>query len=571
MSSLSLSFSFSLLVSFPSFGFLADAFFHNSCTGDVAKQFQFADCYLPDLADDLPLSEASFLMSHDAATGYLKRKSGLVTNGATNLYTKTQIGGVYKQLDDGARALDVRPKLLTNGTVVLHHGAVPIAISLETLVGDARRWALDNPTELVLILHSNFDYASASDDDDGNDDDNENDNDNGDEDDDAYAPSADTTVEVLSQVYAKMGVTYVECSDIYGLTVGEAKELAALSAPQNDDDGGDDDDDGGNNNDNGGDGNSLQGYLLAMDRHDVYAGSCAKQNWVEESLVTCYTGEDGLLPCTDRKSVLHRRLKNYALQSANNEPTDNSNELGPPASTYYYPLSEIQTIWQVDGISATLGVSHFSSIIDDNSKSHLNARVVDWIYDDAFDAISLLVVDNVRRNGNALTSVLRNRCGQSELSYDQFREHNEDGNGNGNGNRDENEYGNDYGYDIPCGTAVGKPHLRQGKPLTTLSFFATVLVCVVLGLWIAMFLAHYREHYDHAKEVETLERDLQVALDHCGCAEVCASDYASADSHTEAVADPDDSIRSHSTRGSDGGGGDSDSKRDPLMRLPQID
>ena len=93
----------------------------------VARQFQFADCYLPDLADDLLLSEAGFLLSHNAATGYLKRKSGLLTNGATNLYSKNQIGDAYKQLDDGARALDVRPKLLANGTVVLHHGALPIA------------------------------------------------------------------------------------------------------------------------------------------------------------------------------------------------------------------------------------------------------------------------------------------------------------------------------------------------------------------------------------------------------------------------------------------------------------
>jgi len=547
----------------PSFPLAVDAFLHNSCSSDVAKQFQFADCYLPDLADDLPLTEASFLMSHDSATGYLKRTSGLLTNGATNLYTKTQIGDVYRQLNDGARALDVRPKLLSNGTVVLHHGAVPIAVTLERLVGDARKWAVDNPDELVLILHSNFEYSSSSsssNDDDENDGDDD-DKDGGDDDnDDAIVPSADTTVEALAQVYANMGVTYVECSDLYGLTVSEAKELAALSSVTNDDDGNDNDDNHNNDNDEGDGERSGGGYLLAMDRHDIYAGSCAKQNWVEDSLVTCYSNEDDVLSCTDRKSIQHKRLKDYVLASANNEPTDDNNELGPPASTYYYPFNEIQTLWQVDGMSAALGVSHFSSIIDDNTKSHLNARVVDWIYDDAFDSISLLVADHVRLNGNALTSVLRNRCGQSELSYDQFQE---------NDQRDGYNHDN---YNIPCGTSVGKPILRQGKPLSTLSFFATALVCVVIGLWIAVVLAHYRDHHDHAKEVETLGRDLQTAIYQCGCssseegaqAVVHRCGCSSSEAAAMAVDELDIIVVIGKSRSDD-------SKKAPLIPLPQID
>lgn len=525
-------------------GHFASAFRHNSCSSDVSKQFQFADCYLPELADDLPLSEASFLMSHDSATGYLKRTSGLLTNGATNLYSKNQIGDVYKQLDDGARALDVRPKLLTNGTVVLHHGLLPIAVTLERLVSDARRWAIDNPDELVLILHHNFAYSSSkttNDDDDG-DDDNVNDGYNADDDDYYTVPSADTTVAALSKVYANLGVAYVECGDLYGLNIGEAKELAQLSPvyTSSDDDGGNGDDDGNSETETQTQAPTQAppvGFLLAMDQHGVYGGSCAKQNYVESSVVTCYSSEDNVLPCTDRKSVRHRRLKEYALASANNEPTDSNYKLGPPASTYDYPFNEIQALWQVDGTSAALGVSRVSSIIDDNTKSHLNARVVDWVYDNAFDEISLLAVDHVRLNGNALTSVLRNRCGQSELSYGQ----------------ENNNGGNNLDYDILCGTAIRKPHIRQGKPLSTLSFFATTLVCMVLGLWIAIGLAHYRKHHDHQKEVETLEKDLQEAMYHCGCAEALDP------SHSEDAGEIVASAKSRSN------------KKTPLIRLPAID
>uniref|UniRef100_A0A7S0TDG6 Phosphatidylinositol-specific phospholipase C X domain-containing protein n=1 Tax=Pseudo-nitzschia delicatissima TaxID=44447 RepID=A0A7S0TDG6_9STRA len=526
----------------------ASAFRHNSCSSDVARQFQFNDCYLPDLADDLLLSEAGFVMSHDSATGYLKKSSRLLSNGATNLYAKNQIGDAYQQLDDGARALDVRPKLLTNGTVVLHHGALPIAVTLEKLVSDARSWAVDNPDELVLILHSNFAYASADtsssnnyDADDVTDDYNQYDDDlynddlysddaiddNNADDDYSIEPSAETTVEALSEVYDKLGVKYVECSDLYELTVGEAKELAQLYPVyiSSDDDNANDNNDNDGDNADGFDDEGTQteaptgsptaaatlpggGYLLAMDRHDYYASSCAKENWVEDSLVTCYSTEDDILPCTDRKSVQHRKIKEYALASANNEPSDSNYVLGPPGSTYDYPFNEIQALWQVDGVSAALGMRHVSSIIDDNTKSHLNARVVDWVYNEEFKAISLLAVDQVRLNGNALTSVLRNRCGQSELSYDLYDWDNADRN-----DFDQSE------AEIPCGTAVRKPNVRHGKPLSTLSFFATVLVCMVFGLWIAVGTAHYKKHHDHQKEFESFEKDLQEAMQYCGCGE----------------------------------------------------
>jgi hypothetical protein len=395
------------------------------CTRSVAAQFSFPDCYVPNMNPSLLLSEASFLMSHDAATGYLKASQGI--SGAINLYAKNQIGSVYDQLNDGARALDIRPKLLANGTVICHHGTINIPVTLETLVQDAMRWCNDNPEELVLIDHLNFAYENAT-------------------------ASADTTVAALSEVYYKLGVNYVECGDLYGLTVEKTMEISSLESG---------------------------GYLLAMDRHDATASSCSKGNYVSDQIVTCYPNNSSL-PCTKPNSPVLDDLKAYVLASANNDPTDSRYVLGPPSSLDYFPFNKIQALWQVDTHSAALGVAHLSSILDDNTKSHINAHLAGWIYESEFNAISLLMVDQVQLNGNALLSVLRNTCGQSEMMEDA------------------------------CGTEISKPKLRH-KPMSTLTFFATMTVYVAFGIWLAIMLRHYRKYYNHDQQVQRIKQDLAVA------------------------------------------------------------
>lgn len=449
------------------------AYQHTSCSPSIARQFQFDDCYLPPLNPKLLLTEASFLLSHDAATGYLSSAHHYAKgsdNAAVHLYAKNQIGSVYQQLDDGARALDIRPKLAvveervdgndnddndgrqtttTTTTVACHHGAIGIDITLERVVQDALAWCRDNPDELVLIVHHNLSYPS-----------------NGD-----ISPSAGTAVKALSSVYQALGVTYVECNDLYGLTVGETMELAALS-------------DGG-------------GYLLAMDQHDAYSTSCAKQNYVENQLVTCYTNKQGIPPCTTTpppnrngqdtgtaKFPSLAALQDYVLQSANNGPTNDGNTLGPPANDYtYLPLNEIQALWQVDAVSAALGVAHVSSLLDDNTKSHLNAHIVQWVYSGKFQAVSLLAVDQVRLNGNALLSVLRNQCGQQQ-----------------DGDSGETR--------LPCGTALPPPKMQRHSPMSTLSFAATLIACSILAVWMWLLYAWYRRNFQYQKELQRLQGDL---------------------------------------------------------------
>jgi len=330
------------------------------------------------------LSQASFLMSHNAATGYLPTLSPKkpITQ-ALATYAKNQVGSVYQQLNHGARALDLRPKLLMNGTIIFHHGNfVEIPISYERLLQDVVRWCTENPEELVLLLPSNLQYEYSAYNDDGS----------------AY-------VSAMQSVYDQFGITYKHCNDIYDYTVADAMEIASLDSG---------------------------GYVLALDQQDYYGSFCGKSNWIEDLLVTCYSyptlddyGEvqkqiSGVRCTESKKNQLQpiQSLKEYVLASANNEATDNNQQLGPPSDTYNFPFNEIQALWQVDNQVVASGMSHFSSLLEDNRRSKVNADVVRWIYDGELDqqssGISLLAVDNVALHGNALLSVLRTRCSQTD-------------------------------------------------------------------------------------------------------------------------------------------------------------
>ena len=217
------------------------------------------------------------------------------------------MGTVYDQLNDGARALDLRPKMYANGTIGFHRGSlldIPLSyITLGGLLEDAKLWCKNNPKELVIIFHSQMVheagynglgskvYMEADDDayrnnnDDGgnqqqqqqeqeqqnNNDDvynyqpyqyqddalqqnyyqddaynNYNDDNNANNANDGYSYFY-TGIAKLKEVYENHGVPYYPCKKLAGLTVEEAMELADLSVE-----------------------GSGKGYLMAVDRHDVY-------------------------------------------------------------------------------------------------------------------------------------------------------------------------------------------------------------------------------------------------------------------------------------------------------------
>jgi hypothetical protein len=381
------------------------AYHLSPCTRQASVDFSFEDCYLPSMKPDLSLSRASFLMSHDAATGYIQQpnhppsSTTTTSNGSGGVvatwswfYSKNQIGSLYQQLNDGARALDLRPKLLSNGTVIFHHGSINIPISFDVAIGHVVDWCRDNPDELVLILSSHFDYQSSS----------------------QYSDDPTALVTAMSNVYQSYGIAYLSCADVYGWTVADTMQAAQLPASSN----------------GGG------GYLIAIDGQDYYGSFCGKDNYVESMIVTCWhhyrsnssrsatttssTTTPGSSSCKTNPSFYIQALQDYVLQSANNPATNDKSQLGPPANLYMYPFNELQALWQVDNHAVTVGLAHFSNLLEDTRASGVNPVMVHLIYENdgaAFSSpISLFAVDNVAHHGNALLSVLRNTCGQSILS-----------------------------------------------------------------------------------------------------------------------------------------------------------
>ncbi|KAL7513248.1 hypothetical protein ACHAXN_010296 [Cyclotella atomus] len=392
------------------------AYHRSPCTYSTRRQFQFEHCYVPNLNPNLKLSDASFVMSHNSATGYLNaRRSGnnkennisyvspgtktAMTNRVLSLYGKTQVGSAYNQLNNGARALDLRPKIYANNSIGFHHGDlidVPLAsidLDIETEDGGSMYYGID----------------------------------------------------AMRQVYDTGDVPYYSCEELSNLTVAEAMDMSDLSRL-------------------GG-----VGYLLAVDRHDIYASFCGKANWLQDRLVTCYSTENynqqsnTFIQCTDLKKYGQYKLtllKSYTKASANNEPSDNAYELGPPSNTYWYPFNQIQAFWQVDTPSVQLGIMHGSLLLDNNRISRVSEEMVRMVYNQEFDSVSLLAIDNVALTGLALFSVLRNACGQSTVDTDEEVP--------------------------PCGRELSMPRMSSSR---TLPIFWHITLCIVYGTMLALVIA----------------------------------------------------------------------------------
>lgn len=494
-----------LFLIFSRWSFLfVSAFNKRNCRGRaVRNQFQHPDCYVPDLDRNLLLSEASFLMAHDAATGYINKKKS-----AHWFYSKTQEGSIYDQLENGARVLDIRPKYFRSGVIGLHHGSIDIVDkTLDDVIMEAKKWCSDNPTELVIILHNEMAYQY--------------DYDVWNYNDDAQAYSS---VAALMRVYANHNVAYYTCADMNELTIGDVMDFARLgNNGRNNNFNRDDDGTVANAQANQFDDSNSQGYLIALDRHTYDARSCAKMNWIEYQLVTCYPPSSTCTstPQANTKSHYYSEgnaaflsLKRYLLQSANNEATDYDYMLGPPEDLEKYPFFEIQALWQQTETSITRGLAHFSNLLRDNSKSDLNYHVMQMVYEDQFNSISLLKVDNVAKNGLALFSVLRNRCGQFYNSYSDSYDNNEGNNGGNNQNRV---------YTGNCGQAIPPPRINSSG-LAKFGDFLVFLGLCFLGYHAARKIYNTKSFKTFLSHIRKDAYDAQEYCGECGV-DIDASKY----------------------------------------------
>lgn len=263
----------------------SQGFHRHPCTSKARSQFQLEDCFLPKRNPNVLLSASSFLLSHNAATGYL--------NGITTSYAKNQQGNIYEQLNDGARAIDARPKLLQNGSLIFHHGIIDIQKNYQDALLEAIQWCKHNPQEIVLWLTSHYAYESQA--------------------------TASDMMQALNDVHDALGVTYVSCDDTYQWTIQNVMENAVLTTG---------------------------GYLLAIYSQD--GANCVKDNWVESKLVTCWNRNQTSCKISNQPFL---QLQDYILASANNAPTDDPYTLGPSSSL---PLWQIQALWQVTTRSAAM-------------------------------------------------------------------------------------------------------------------------------------------------------------------------------------------------------------------------
>jgi hypothetical protein len=80
------------------------------------------------------------IQTHDAGTGYLGKAQNPLTNIVWD-FARTQVGGVAQQLSCGARSMDWRPFLTTNGELVFAHGSVIVNYSMAAAAAEVVAWA----------------------------------------------------------------------------------------------------------------------------------------------------------------------------------------------------------------------------------------------------------------------------------------------------------------------------------------------------------------------------------------------------------------------------------------------
>lgn len=137
-------------------------------------------------------------MTHNAATG--EDTGGFLASCDNQGDTP-----ISQQLTCGARALDYRPRLESDGTVSAHHGPLcPVDVPMSTSVQNIIDWLAANPDELVILYVSHFEGSGT------------------------LQQQKDASAAVLTSLGVDM-IRENECaSQLAGLTIGDVKARAQL-------------------------------------------------------------------------------------------------------------------------------------------------------------------------------------------------------------------------------------------------------------------------------------------------------------------------------------------------------
>eukprot|EP00300_Choanocystis_sp_HF-7_P043183 c9778_g1_i1.p1 GENE.c9778_g1_i1~~c9778_g1_i1.p1 ORF type:complete len:361 (+),score=62.58 c9778_g1_i1:163-1245(+) len=327
--------------------------------------------------ENIPLNQYAMIMSHDAATGYLK--GGLLH--PVNNWAKTQGGAkdatqaisLFDQLECGTRAFDLRPEVF-DGFLGMHHGSVFINHSFSVSVQEIISWLAGHPDELVVV--------------------------------DIFDCKGPDCWEMTVSTLSKLNLAVLpNCSCLDGATVGSIKSSSRLPSG---------------------------GSLLLLN-------SCMVDNY--DPSIKCYgtTTHSQLFnsPHFEDMSVAFSRLmsaSNYSKRGADlNVPVGmfilNSSKIDfscygswrnvslqmidqyikkitsspPPVGALWMT----QGHWQYDEASIEAGLAHFSSIVDDEMLSNLNEILVTSVDANEMEYLNLLEVDFVCDRGPKLLQAVQ--------------------------------------------------------------------------------------------------------------------------------------------------------------------
>ncbi|GMI47019.1 hypothetical protein TrCOL_g1011 [Triparma columacea] len=355
--------------------------------------------------DDLPLNRYGMIMAHDAASGYLD-PSGVIKGEVVD-WTKTQsmpTKSAADLLDCGARSFDWRP-YVKEGKLNAHHGDIEIEHEFEDSLDEIVNWCKANPSEMV-IMHL-WDCGSDG--------------------------SGDCNALVQGVLDGRNLKAVNDCNALVNVTVGEAKALGAMEGggillpilPTLGDDGqgcsvANYDESiacwGGRNPfvGRGGEGGQQLDLILdCVERGGVELGKAYKGLREEEraKVEECR----GKYPSDEEEGVLKARLKALFTYSCWDDSStketplkqmtnymDKVSKAGPGDAPFY----QMQALWEESTASVVVGELHFSSLVEDEEKSKLNALTRDYIDSGRFPNINYIEVNNVCDGGVELKKSL---------------------------------------------------------------------------------------------------------------------------------------------------------------------
>ena len=297
-------------------------------------------------ASTTPLNMWPMIMAHDAATTYLD-PAGLIDH-----WAKTQPSGGPAQLFDcGARALDWRPSLQKDGSLFMHHNILTIDHNMSDALDDMVQWASHNTkgaTDFILLGIS-----------------------------DCVGTGCDAAVD---QLLATRNVTVVTAVELYALTAQAATELGKLPG-----------------------GGAMLACHSCWEMHFVPTVGCSgfngggtrKVNPVvgggdpEALTYTCYND-------SSTKAFPLNRMWQYL---------NNVSLAGPPSDGKLYTA---QALWQETTDTVIVGELHGSTLLEDESRSQLNALLAERITSGVWNVsrANMVEINNVCDGGLGLKRVL---------------------------------------------------------------------------------------------------------------------------------------------------------------------